>query len=474
MPALTGYTIDTLANLRNIGTDVRTTGYIRAVSDTKAWYMFIESATDTPDEVNILSPLSGSGRWFRLRGTILPTEVTGLTEYIQDVIGNSFLTSTVLAFTYDDTNNVIEVDFIDGTIVDAHISGSASIAQSKIANLTTDLGILATTISGKADVGHTHLASDITNFAEAVDDRVATLLSPGSNVTLTYNDGADTLTISSSGGGGGGGGSGLTTYVPVPTVVTTGTTLTCSANSYYIINVSSATNMTLSFPGSATAGDVIYIKYLEANRVEFSFDTGFIYGGITTAADDTLVRLLTKGLEYKFIYVSSTFGWLVDDGVNSIYIVPEAYINYTASAISTLGFFSGSTGLAKLYDGNPAGSNHAAQIGTDGMLITSSSDSPISKILVTFSTAYNLTKIRVCGGQFNGDFNIPNKIEIYNPTTNALVYSTGTISSGTLSTAFFTEYALSNSTYSTTYRIEFTSSNAPNVAVMELQLYGRA
>ncbi len=39
---------------------------------------------------------------------------------------------------------------------------------------------------------------------EEVDDRVAALLVPGANVTLTYNDAANTLTIASTGGGGGG------------------------------------------------------------------------------------------------------------------------------------------------------------------------------------------------------------------------------------------------------------------------------
>jgi hypothetical protein len=46
-------------------------------------------------------------------------------------------------------------------------------------------------------------ASTISDFAEAVDDRVASLLVAGSGVTLTYNDGANTLTVAASGGGGG-------------------------------------------------------------------------------------------------------------------------------------------------------------------------------------------------------------------------------------------------------------------------------
>ena len=48
-------------------------------------------------------------------------------------------------------------------------------------------------------------ASQVTDFSEAVDDRVAALLVAGANVTLTYNDGSGTLTIAASGGGGGGG-----------------------------------------------------------------------------------------------------------------------------------------------------------------------------------------------------------------------------------------------------------------------------
>ena len=49
--------------------------------------------------------------------------------------------------------------------------------------------------------GHTHTSTDITNWNEAVDDRVAALLVAGSNITLTYNDAGNTLTIASSASG---------------------------------------------------------------------------------------------------------------------------------------------------------------------------------------------------------------------------------------------------------------------------------
>ncbi len=49
-----------------------------------------------------------------------------------------------------------------------------------------------------------------TPFAEAVDDRVAALLVAGTNITLTYNDPSNTLTIDATSGGGG-----LTDYTDI-------------------------------------------------------------------------------------------------------------------------------------------------------------------------------------------------------------------------------------------------------------------
>jgi hypothetical protein len=54
----------------------------------------------------------------------------------------------------------------------------------------------------KAPLVHTHIAANVTDFSEAVDDRVAALLVQGANVTLTYNDAANTLTVAAAGGGG--------------------------------------------------------------------------------------------------------------------------------------------------------------------------------------------------------------------------------------------------------------------------------
>ena len=80
-----------------------------------------------------------------------------------------------------------------------------SIAQGGTASTSagaarTALGITPANI-GAAASSHTHTASEVTDFAEAVDDRVGSLLVAGSNVTLTYNDAGNALTIAATTGG---------------------------------------------------------------------------------------------------------------------------------------------------------------------------------------------------------------------------------------------------------------------------------
>ena len=63
---------------------------------------------------------------------------------------------------------------------------------------TLGLGTIATAAAGDYVL--------TSSFAEGGDERVAALLVAGANITLTYDDGANTLTIAASGGGGGGSG----------------------------------------------------------------------------------------------------------------------------------------------------------------------------------------------------------------------------------------------------------------------------
>ncbi len=77
--------------------------------------------------------------------------------------------------------------------------------ETKLAGIATGATVNSSdaTLLSRANHTGTQTASTISDFSEAVDDRVGSLLVAGSNVTLTYNDAANTLTIASTGGGGG-------------------------------------------------------------------------------------------------------------------------------------------------------------------------------------------------------------------------------------------------------------------------------
>lgn len=81
--------------------------------------------------------------------------------------------------------------------------GSTLVGAADAATARSTLGISDAFLLNRANHTGTQGAATISDFAEAVDDRVAALLTAGSNVTLTYNDATGTLTISAAGAGGG-------------------------------------------------------------------------------------------------------------------------------------------------------------------------------------------------------------------------------------------------------------------------------
>jgi hypothetical protein len=189
MPTKTGYAVATLADLKAIDSTTRVNGYIRSVTNLYSWFIFIAAATDTADDINIIAPNTGTGRWFKTKAFSLPTDIPGLVEYIQDTIYSSTPHLGDLTFTYNDTSNNVTVNINSLAINNSHISNTANIAQGKILNLVADL-------ADKASTNHTHVSSQIVDFSEAVDDRVASLVTcSDGTITFTYNDTTNTLDI---------------------------------------------------------------------------------------------------------------------------------------------------------------------------------------------------------------------------------------------------------------------------------------
>jgi hypothetical protein len=123
-------------------------------------------------------------------------------------------TATSAQISVDGKGRVTSVAAVPIAAPWADISGKPAVLTNTTASFTTaqetKLAGIATgatanssdaTLLARANHTGTQAAATISDFAEAVDDRVAQLLTQGSNVTLSYNDGANTLTVSASGGG---------------------------------------------------------------------------------------------------------------------------------------------------------------------------------------------------------------------------------------------------------------------------------
>ncbi len=111
---------------------------------------------------------------------------SALTELVEDIVGAFATDSTFINVVYDDLTNTILWTLIDETITEQKLN---------------------TLLAAKVNGNHNHTASQVTDFAESVDDRVAALIQAGANITLTYDDVLNTLTIAATAPAPGAGGS---------------------------------------------------------------------------------------------------------------------------------------------------------------------------------------------------------------------------------------------------------------------------
>jgi hypothetical protein len=114
----------------------------------------------------------------------------GLAQFAKNVIVGTTLTVGSIS---GSNGNIVTHDSA-GTLLDSGILATSLATNSTIASIS---GNLQSQINGKANTVHNHTSLDITDFSEAVDDRVSNLLVAGSNISLSYNDVANTLTINS-------------------------------------------------------------------------------------------------------------------------------------------------------------------------------------------------------------------------------------------------------------------------------------
>jgi hypothetical protein len=114
---------------------------------------------------------------------------SGSTEVIQDLIGSSVIGGTGLTRTYDDTSGETTID-LDNTAV---THGSYGSTAAKTVSFTVDQqGRL--TAASEQDIQIA--TSQVTGLQEFIEDSINTVVAAGEGIDVTYNDAANTYTVS--------------------------------------------------------------------------------------------------------------------------------------------------------------------------------------------------------------------------------------------------------------------------------------
>ena len=179
-------------------------------------------------------------------------------------------------------------------------------------------------------------AGTISDFSEAVDDRVASLLVAGTNVSLNYNDVANTLTINATGGGGGGSGANLSTTLSPTNVIVNSDTGTDAT-----IPAADGTNAGVMLPAQVTklAGIATgaTVNDTDANLKNRANHTGTqlasTISNFSEATDDRVASLLVAGtnvtLNYNDVANTLTINSTAAGGGTGDVVGPASSVNNT-------------------------------------------------------------------------------------------------------------------------------------------------
>ena len=270
------------ARIQNLGTAPSSPVTGQVYYDTSNNVMYYYNGLSSPD-----------GPWMPMSGS---------TEVIQDVIGSTIVGGTGITATYGDPAGT-ETISITNTGVTAGTYGSATKTNTFVVNAQGQL-----TSASQQDIAIP--STQITDFTEATQDVIGSTVIGGTGITATYNDPANTETISITNTGVTAGSYGSTTQIPTFTVNAQGQ-LTAAGT----VNVAT----TLNISGDTGTDGVNLLSDTLAFLGTDPIDTAITNNTVTISAKDATYT--TKGVSS----FSST-DFVVSSGAVSLNQIGRAHV----------------------------------------------------------------------------------------------------------------------------------------------------
>lgn len=131
-----GYSISDISAIKALPTALLLNGYARLCRSINAWFSYNSTSTTTADDISVLLPASGTGRWFKLKADVAATDVLNFNETVDNRVAALVQNSSTVSASYNNAANTLTFSVVGASIGDTQVS---SLSQSRITNLTTDL-----------------------------------------------------------------------------------------------------------------------------------------------------------------------------------------------------------------------------------------------------------------------------------------------------------------------------------------------
>ena len=134
-----GYSISDVSAIKALPTALLLDGYARLCRSVNAWFSYNSTSTAVADDISILLPASGIGRWFKLKADVAATDVLNFNESVDDRVAALVQNSSTINVSYNDAANTLTFSVVGASIGDTELSNSGVTAGSYTnANITVD------------------------------------------------------------------------------------------------------------------------------------------------------------------------------------------------------------------------------------------------------------------------------------------------------------------------------------------------